>query len=176
MATRVERPVAVDLYLEVLQFLYREARLLDENRFEEWLDLLTDDVAYEMPLTLTRERSEQDRTHDREMEYFSENRDSLAMRIARLRTEYAWAEDPPTRTRHLVQNVELERAGGDDSRLRARSAFVVYANRGNRTEWDTLVGHREDVLVRGDGGWKIARRTLLLDQAVLGVRSISIFL
>jgi 3-phenylpropionate/cinnamic acid dioxygenase small subunit len=172
--TAVGIEIGADLYTDILQFLYREARLLDEHRFEDWVELLTDDVVYEMPLTLTRERAEQDRVYDREMEYFAENRESLQMRIARLRTEYAWAEDPPTRTRHLVHNVELERL--DDGRLLARSAFVVHTNRANSTAWESFVGRREDVLVHADAGWKIARRTLFLDQAVLGIKSISIFL
>lgn len=164
-----------ELHFEVCQFLYREARTLDENRFEDWLDLLADDVLYEMPLTLTRERAEQDRVYDPDMQYYAENIHSLKMRVARLGTEYAWAEDPPTRTRHLVHNVELE-PSEDESEVVVHSAFVVYANRGNRGDWDTLVGRREDVLARAGEDWKIRRRRLYLDEAVLGNNSISIFL
>jgi 3-phenylpropionate/cinnamic acid dioxygenase small subunit len=167
--------VRVELYLDVCQFLYREARTLDEQRFEDWLAMLTEDVVYEMPLTLTREKAEQARVHDPEMQYFAENIHSLRMRVARLGTEYAWAEDPPTRTRHLVLNVEVE-PNEDESEVVAHSAFLVYANRGVLGDWDTLVGRREDVLVRADQDWKIRRRVLYLDQAVLGNNSISVFL
>ena len=166
---------SAELYTEVCQFLYREARLLDENRFEDWLELLTDDIAYEMPLTLTRERAEQARVHDPEMQYFAENIHSLKMRVARLGTEYAWAEDPPTRSRHLVHNVEVE-PNDDESEVVAHSAFVVYGNRSDSGDWDTLVGRREDLLVRDGSNWKIRRRTLYLDQAMLGANSITIFL
>jgi 3-phenylpropionate/cinnamic acid dioxygenase small subunit len=169
------RTVGADLYTEILQFFYREARLLDELRFDDWLELFTDNMSYEMPLTLTRERAEHDRVYDRDMQYFSDNIHSLRMRIARLRTDYAWAEDPPTRTRHLVLNIEVE-PGAGDSELIVHSAFVVYANRGDQPDWTVFVGKREDVLVHASHGWKISRRTLALDQAVLGPHSISIFL
>lgn len=167
--------VGPELQTEVCQFLYREARTLDENRFEDWLEMLTEDVSYEMPLTLTRERSEQDRVYDTEMQYYSENIHSLKMRVARLRTEYAWAEDPPTRTTHLVLNVELE-PGEDDSEVVARSAFLVFANRGPLGDWEKFVGRRTDVLLRDESGWKVRRRTLHLDQATLGANTISVFL
>jgi 3-phenylpropionate/cinnamic acid dioxygenase small subunit len=137
--------------------------------------MLTDDVRYEMPLTLTRERAESARVYEPDMQYFAENMHSLKMRVARLRTEYAWAEDPPTRSRHLVLNVELE-PSGDESEVLAHCAFVVYANRWGAGAWETLVGRRDDELVRRGGDWKIRRRTLYLDQAVLGANSITVFL
>ena len=167
-----ESPVGPEVYLEVLQFLYREAELLDAHRYEDWLEVLSDDFVYEMPLTLTRDRSEQQRVHDREMEYFSENLESMRMRVRRLGTEYAWAEDPPTRTRHMVSNMIV--VAGDGGELVARSAFCVFANRGNRTDYELLVGSREDTLRRDSGRLMLGRRTLWLDQAVLGANSISI--
>lgn len=164
-----------ELQTEVCQFLYREARTLDENRFEDWLDMLTEDVKYDMPLTLTRERAEQDRAYEPEMQYYSENIHSLKMRVARLRTEYAWAEDPPTRTTHMVLNVELEPTE-DATEVLARSVFVVYANRASLPDWEKFIGRREDVLVRDGADWKIRRRTLYLGQATLGAPTISFFL
>ena len=172
---RVRAAAGVELYLDVCQFLYREARTLDEARFDDWLAMLAEDMTYEMPLTLTREKAEQARVYDPEMQYFAENIHSLRMRVARLGTEYAWAEDPPTRTRHLIHNVEVE-ANEDESEVLAHCAFVAYANRGALGDWDVLVGRRDDVLVRAERDWKIRRRTLYLDQAVLGNNSISFFL
>jgi 3-phenylpropionate/cinnamic acid dioxygenase small subunit len=174
-ATGEQARISADLYTDACQFLYREARTLDENRFEDWLAMLTEDVIYEMPLTLTRERAERDRIYDPDMQFFAENIHSLRMRVARLATEYAWAEDPPTRTRHLVLNIELVPGGGAGEFV-AHCAFVVYTSRGSLGTWDTLVGHREDVLVREGEDWKLRRRTMHLDQAVLGANTISIFL
>lgn len=166
--------VKPEVYLTVLQFLYSEADLLDAHRYDDWLGLLSDDFVYEMPLTLNRDRSEQQRVYDSEMEYFSDNLESLRMRVRRLGTDYAWAEDPPTRTRHMVSNVLVtELTTGE---LRARSAFCVFANRGSRSEYELFVGSREDTL-RCDGDrLMLARRTLWIDQSVLGANSISIIL
>ena len=163
-----------ELHTEVCQFLYREARTLDENRFEDWLDMLTEDVTYDMPLTLTRERSEQERVYEPEMQYYSENIHSLKMRVARLRTEYAWAEDPPTRTTHMVLNVELE-PNENQSEVLARSAFLVFANRGPLPQWEKFIGRREDVLRKVGGRWKIASRKILLDQNTLLAKNITLF-
>lgn len=174
-ATDAPSRISADLYIDACQFLYREARTLDENRFEDWLEMLSEDVIYEMPVTLTRERVELDRIYDPDMQFFAENIHSLKMRVARLATDYAWAEDPPTRTRHLVLNIELE-PGAEPGEFVASCAFVVYANRGNLGTWDTIVGHRRDVLAREGAGWKLRRRTMYLDQAVLGANTLSFFL
>ena len=58
--TAVPTRVSPELYLEVVQFLFREADLLDRGQFDAWLELLSEDIVYEMPGTLTRDRSEQD--------------------------------------------------------------------------------------------------------------------
>ena len=100
--------VTDSVYLDVLRFLNAEAALLDEGRFDEWLELLTEDVTYRMPVTITRERSDQPIYAD-DMEILSESIHSLRFRIERLKTEFAWAEDPPSRTRHLVTNVLVKR-------------------------------------------------------------------
>jgi ethylbenzene dioxygenase beta subunit len=174
--TEAAQAVAPELYLEVLQFLYREADLLDQGRFEDWLELLDEQIQYEMPLTLTRERAEQARVHASAMEYLSENIESLRMRVARLRTEYAWAEDPPSRTRHVVGNVQVEPEAGANGDLRVRSAFCVFVNRGDWSDYRLFVGSRDDLLTRRNGGLAVRKRAIYLDQATLGPHSISIFL
>jgi 3-phenylpropionate/cinnamic acid dioxygenase small subunit len=177
-----------DIIHEVEQFLYREARLLDERRFHEWLELLTDDIRYWMPVRTTRypEGSRAIAILDRhrygatelakegELAILDETKQSLGMRIARLDTGMAWAEDPPSRTRHFIANVEVE-AGETDSEFKVHANFIVYRNRGE-TEQDFFVGRREDVLRNVDGAWKIARRKIILDQNVLLAKNISIFL
>jgi 3-phenylpropionate/cinnamic acid dioxygenase small subunit len=85
----------------------------------------------------------------------------------------AWAEDPPSRTRHLIANIELE-PGAAASELRVYSNFIVYRSRAE-TEQDFYVGARQDVLRRVDGALKIARRKITLDQNVLLAKNVSIF-
>jgi len=176
-----------ELLREIEQFLYREARLLDERRFAEWLDLFTDDVRYWMPVRSTRyprrskaiavldpaRHEEEELAKDSELGIFDESKETLCRRVARLDTGMAWAEDPPSRTRHLVSNVEVE-PGEHDGELKIYSSFLVFRSRGE-TEQDFYVGARRDTLRNVDGAWKIARRTIILDQNVLLAKNVSIF-
>ena len=93
--------------------------------------------------------------------------------LKRLDTGMAWGEDPPSRTRHIISNVEVE-PGDTASELKVYSNFLVYRTRAE-TEQDLYVGARHDILRRVDGGWKIARRKLLLDQNVLLPKNVSVF-
>jgi 3-phenylpropionate/cinnamic acid dioxygenase small subunit len=176
-----------DLVREVEQFLYREARLLDDRRFHEWLTLFTDDVRYRMTgrsnrypksskaiAILDPERYvEDDLVREDELALLDETTESLSARVARLDSGMAWAEDPPSRTRHFVANVEVE-AGDNDSEVTVYSNFLVYRSRAE-TEQDFYVGSRRDVLRRVAGAWKIAQRRLVLDQNVLTAKNISTF-
>lgn len=176
-----------ELIREVEQFLYREVRLLDERRFHAWLELFTDDVRYWMagrnnryPKTskaiaiLDPDRYvEDDLTQEDELAILDENKATLDARIARLDTGMAWAEDPPSRTRHLISNIEVE-AGDSEAELKVYSNFIVYRSRAE-TEQDFYVGARQDVLRRVGGAWKIAGRKIILDQNVLTAKNVSIF-
>jgi 3-phenylpropionate/cinnamic acid dioxygenase small subunit len=118
---------------EVEQFLYREARLLDDRRFHEWLELFTDDVRYWMAgrssrypraskAIATMDPHRPDAGTDADgLAILDETKTTLGGRIARLETGMAWAEDPPSRTRHMLSHIEVE--PGD-----AASALQVYTN------------------------------------------------
>jgi len=175
------------LIREVERFLYREVRLLDERRFHEWLQLFTDDVRYFLVNRSNRypksskaiaildpERYvEDDVGREDELAILDEDKATLAARVARLDTGMAWAEDPPSRTRHFLANIEVE-PGDSDSEVNVYSNFLVYRSRAE-TEQDFYVGARRDVLRRVDGDWKIARRRMVLDQTVLTAKNVSIF-
>jgi len=85
----------------------------------------------------------------------------------------AWAEDPPSRTRHLIMNIEIK-PGEGDAEVKVYCNFVVYRSRGE-TEQDFYVGGRQDVLRSVAGSWKIASRRLMLDQNVLTAKNVSVF-
>jgi 3-phenylpropionate/cinnamic acid dioxygenase small subunit len=171
----------------VEQFLYREARLLDERRFHDWLALFTEDVRYWMPGRTSRypaiskaigildhERYTEDEISKAgELAIFDETKETLRSRIARLETGMAWAEDPPSRTRHLITNIEVEE-GDTAAELKVFSNYLVYRTRGE-TEQDFYVGRRQDVLRNVNGTWQIASRTIILDQNVLLAKNVSIF-
>jgi 3-phenylpropionate/cinnamic acid dioxygenase small subunit len=166
-----------DLRHQIEDFLYLEAELLDERRLREWLELFTDDVHYWMPVRhnpLERPQElEEELSKPGESYYFNDNKETLRTRVERLYSKTAWAEMPPSRTRHLISNIRIKKDDGVE--IEVHSNFIVYRTRMEKDE-DIFVGTRKDILRRANGELKIARRTILLDQAVLGAKNISVFL
>ena len=154
-------------YQEVRNFLHNEARLIDEKEYEAWLDCLTEDIEYTIPTRSNQEGGESDfgtlpSQHD--------NLHRLKKRVERLRTDYAWAEQPPTRTRHMVSNIIVTEGEGEDE-LDVESVLFLFVNRADTEETETtlLSARREDTLRRVDGELKLAERRVLLDHTTLPV-------
>ncbi len=161
---------------EIEDFLYTEAELLDERRFEAWLDLLTEDVRYWMPMRRNVKFGEQQRENTRErqdMNWFDEGKETLTQRVKQILTGVHWAEEPLSRVCHMVSNVQLLTASPTEVTVGSR--FLVYRNR-VETETDFFIGKREDVLRKGNGQWKIARRKIILDQNVLLAKNLTVFI
>lgn len=168
--------VDASLRTEVEQFLFFEAELLDERRFAEWLSLCADDISYWMPLRrnrLSREVAKETSGRD-DLSHYDDNKKSLSWRVGQILTGLHWAEDPPSRTRHLVTNVRVVPADAPRE-YTVRSNFICYRNRLDR-DVDIFAGERTDTLRRlGPRQWQIARRTILLDQSVILSKNLSIF-
>ncbi len=165
------------LQYEVEQFLYYEAQLLDNRQFEQWLDILADDLHYFMPLRTNRGRREMalEYSNEKESAYFNDNKAFMKARIRKLRSGFSWSEDPPSRTRHIVSNVIIEE-DLSNAIYRVNSAFILYRNRLER-QVDVFAGERCDVLRRVEGGaqqFQIVSRKILLDQATLLSNNLSI--
>ncbi len=174
------RGAAIDRLLlqrAVEEWLYREAELLDERRFSAWLDLLSEDVRYFMPLRRNVRAGEQAaREATREgldVAWFDEGKETLRKRVQQLETGIHWAEEPLSRLCHLVTNVQI--LSDDGAELRVKSRFLLYRNR-LQEETDILVGKREDTLRRVNGGFLLARRAITLDQNVLLAKNLTFFL
>jgi len=171
-----------DVHFEVEQFYYEEAELLDDGRFADWLELLADDLDYWMPTRTNRLRRQQALSIAArgEAAFYDETKESLAWRIRRFDSGMAWAEDPTSRTRHLITNVVVRHVDPSQHRefsvddLEVRSAFLVYRNRLQREE-NIFAGRRTDILRRVSAGLQVARRVVLLDQNVLQAKNISTF-
>jgi 3-phenylpropionate/cinnamic acid dioxygenase small subunit len=163
------------LWLDLMAFYAREAWLLDDRRFTEWLELFTDDVLYFIPRrkNVLRRESHREVTELGDLALVEDDRRYLEMRVARLDTGMAWGEDPPSRTRHLIGNLVAEASASGE--VTARTAFLVYRSH-LETDHQILSGSREDVLRRDNGAWKVARRTIVLDANVLLDKNLSIFL
>jgi ethylbenzene dioxygenase subunit beta len=176
-----------ELVHEVEQFLFREARLLDEGRFREWLELLADDIRYWMPSMGRRYRAASkalttaNADHRRQTEFsgegevalLDETKESLEKRVARLESGMAWAEDPPSQTCHIISNIAVLE-GNRDTQVNTHSNFVLYRTRGE-SEQDFYVGRRHDILRWVGADWRIAYRKILLPQHVLAAKNASNF-
>jgi 3-phenylpropionate/cinnamic acid dioxygenase small subunit len=161
------------LYNEVLEFIYDEAALLDAQNYDDWGKLLAEDLSYTAPLRITRQGPDRLNTIVRTTLHFDDDYSSIMGRLLRLATKSAWAEDPPSRTRHMIGNLEAELA--ENGEVGARTAFLVYRSH-LETDHQLLSGYREDVLRKVDGGWKVAKRTIVLDANVLLDKNLSVFL
>ena len=171
---------AFEIKDEIENFLYREAELLDERRFTEWLDLLTDDLVYFMPIVRNVRFGDVARARTREgldINWFDEDKWTLSKRVEQLNTGIHWAEEPASRVSHLVTNVQVVDVAPslDDPRAATvKSRFLIYQNRLER-ETSLFVGKRLDALRREGGVWKLARREITLDQSVLQAKNLSVF-
>ena len=165
---------------EIEAFLYQEAELLDERRYEEWLTLFTEDAHYFMPMRRNVPHDELEREFTRaglDVNWFDEGKDTLTRRVKQILSGIHWAEEPPSRICHMISNVQVLSAmpaGASPTEVTVKSRFLVYRNR-VETETDFLVGKREDVLRRVNGGWRIARRKIVLDQSVLLAKNLTVF-
>lgn len=168
----------VVLQADVCDFLYREADLLDQRRYREWLELLTEDYQYLVPLRMNVMHDDLSQLEDSragsDICWFDEGKETLTLRVEQLMTGLHWAEEPVSRVSHLVTNVRLEAVQGEEIDVSCR--LLVYRNR-VADETDFFVGRRNDRLRRnGAGNWQLCRRRLLLDQAVLLAKNLSTIL
>jgi 3-phenylpropionate/cinnamic acid dioxygenase small subunit len=168
------------LHYEIEQFLFAEADLLDERRFMEWLELFDDDVRYFMPLVRNvrfgREAGEFTKEQS-DSAWMDEGKETLTQRVRQLMTGVHWAEEPKSRTSHLLTNIRITKVEPDCERpsvVETRCRFLVYRNR-LQDEVDILIGKRHDTLRRSGSGWRIARREILLDQNVLLAKNLTTF-
>ena len=165
---------------EVEQFLFREARLLDERRWDDWLALWAEGATYRIPTRSTPEPDHGDRTWSVDGEltpadgiwWVDETKEVMAFRIAKLHTGKAWAEDPPSRTRRFVTNVEVTVVA--DRRFAVRSNVLVYRGR-RQTDVELFAAARADVLERNDHGLVITARDVTLDVHVLTAANLVLF-
>lgn len=170
--------VASEMHYEISDFLFHEADLLDSWKFREWLTLFSPDVKYWAPVRENRAWRERatETSEPGGSAYFDDDLDGLRQRVDRLYTHMAWAEEPPSRTRHLISNV---RAWETDvpGEFAVASSFHLYRTRSERDQ-DAIVGRRFDTL-RGDGraepGFRIATRKIVFDVSTLLVKNLSSF-
>lgn len=166
-----------DVRAEIEDFFYQEADLLDERRYDEWLELLADDLTYEVPVrrnvAFDRLAAHENTVAGRDVMWFDEDKATLAKRVLQLNTGEHWAEEPVSRVSHLVTNIRL--VSVQLPLVSTTSRVLICRNRVD-TETDIIVGRRRDTLIRRDGGWRLQHRQVLLEQSVLQAKNLTFFL
>lgn len=157
--------MSADLRQEFASWLVDEYWLLDQDRYEDWLALLADDLRYWGPVRENLERGREDFERPHLLTHFDEDRATMGLRVARIRTGAAHAEEPPSRVRHFVSNVKILDAAGA-TRVRVASNFMVFRSRSGRDE-HFFVGSRRDWWVRGAAGWLLQERMILFDHDII---------
>ena len=153
-------------------FLALEAKLLDERRFDDWLELVDDEIVYEVPVRMAAIE-----IADETQEGAFRIRDDinlLRVRVARLRTGQAWAEVPPSRTCRVVGSV-LAAPGDEAGTIAVDSAMLLYRQRGHDGPGDVIPVRRYDVLRVTDRGVRLLRRRALITEAVLQTSNLGVF-
>ena len=148
------------------QCLHREARLLDEERYQDWLTMLDESVIYRLPMPQRRPRKVASTASEPLPTYiFNDDLATLKMRIARLESGYVWSEDPQNGLRHLVNNVEVY-AGDEAGTLEVMSVVEIHRARldAEQKRWTIA---RRDTWRDCDGHWRLARRDGALDTPVV---------
>ncbi len=162
-------------YFEIQQALYQEARALDEGRFVDWLEFFADDASYWMPIRQTVSANERqlEFTKPGEAALFDEDKKMLEARVFKLGTGFSWSEDPPSRTRHIITNIEII-SMEENGQCDVTSNFITYRSRLDVQE-DWWVGRRADRFRKVDERWRIVRREIYLDDTVLKSKNLSTF-
>lgn len=157
------------------QFYYYEAALLDSRKYDEWLALFSDDCRYWMPIRQNLATNDFDKefTTRNDIALFDDDKAILTMRAEKLKTGYAWAEEPPSRTRHNYNNIRV--LAIEDDEIIVEVNFSLYRSK-HESEVDWWVGRRVDVLRRdGHGKTEIIDRSIYLDQTVVTAKNLSVF-
>jgi benzoate/toluate 1,2-dioxygenase subunit beta len=143
--------VTVD-HRRVENFIYREARLMDENAYDEWLSLWANEALYWVPV------SAEETDPAQHISIIYDDRSRLESRIARLRSGYAHSQDPKSRMCRVVSNIEIEEGSGGE--IVARSNFVLGEVR--RGKQDVFIGRTIHKLRPDGDSFKILFKKVLL--------------
>lgn len=169
------------LYREMRRFLIDAARKVDNKNFDEWLEMMTEDIHYRIPTRVTTAEGGKADFDNDTMDHIDDNRFRLEKRVERLQTEHAWAEQPPSRTRHFLSNIYIDQYDPEESRVTVISNLFLHMTRGGFTvghedQKIVLTGEQYDEVVSVDGEWKLDKRTVYLDHEVIPVPTISVFI
>ena len=155
------------------QWLYDEAQLLDDIEFDDWFDLMHSSLRYQMPVRVNKEGVERP-DYSTDMFTFNDDIELLKLRVDRLKTDYAWAEIPPSRTRRFVSNVRVKDYIEGEKAV-VKSYLLIYRSRSTDIQHDLISGERNDEFIFEEGKWKLSKRIFIVDQSTINTRNLAIF-
>lgn len=171
----VPRQASLEVIHLIQQFLYREARLLDEQRYDDWFQLMDEEFTYWVPVPQARYRRDKKGTYERDrMAHFDDSLAELKLRASRWKQRTAWSEDPPTRNIHYISNIEVEPSEEENDWL-VRSVAISLRNR-NEDEEDWLGGRRIDLIRQTPEGLRLVRREVFIAQTVFLSKNFNTFI
>ena len=135
--------------------VHHEAALLDEGRFDEWLDLFTEDGLYWIPAG-----SGDDTDPRLELSIVYDNDSARRLRVGRLRSGRQFAQDPVSRTCHMISGITVADEDGGDDEIWLAYSMVVYESR--LDQMHTFPGRCTMVLRQGPDGLRIALKKIVL--------------
>ncbi len=138
----------------IASFLYKEADLLDSWRLDEWLQLFTEESTYTVPTTDTPNGNPQ-----KSLSFIADDYSRLKARVKRLSSKFSHAENPRSRTRRFITNVQIQNA--ENCKIDITANFIVYRMRYGFT--DAYVGKYYYTLLNENNELKILNRKALLD-------------
>lgn len=159
-----------ETFLTAQNFLAKEAKLLDERRFEDWLEMLDEEIVYHVPIREARIAFDDE--HASGAYRINDVRSLVETRVKRLNSGQAWAEIAPSRTLRLVGSLIAEREG---DMIRCESALIIYRQRGHDDPGELIPVRRQDKLKVTQGGVKLLRRDAFITEVVLSTPNLGIF-
>jgi 3-phenylpropionate/cinnamic acid dioxygenase small subunit len=153
---------------DLIRFVIREARLLDEKRFDEWYELFTDDAYYWVPLA----PGQTDPLQHTSLAY--EDKLLLQLRIERLKRPNAFSQKPASRCHHLLQTPEVEKSDDAKGEYLTRTQMIYTETRGDESQRYAATARHSLIKVNEKLKIKLKRVDILNSDAALP--SIQLFL
>jgi len=172
--TAPPEPVDLETHHRAEQFIFHEADLLDTFALKQWLALLEEDITLTVPVRSARDPGSERSEYSTESDYLREDYDMLRERVGRLEKEYAWSENPRSRVRHVIGNVQVLETDGDE--LTVSNNQHVFRSYGDTPDHDLLSAQRHTTLRETDDGLRIADRTVYLDHSILNTKNLTLAL
>lgn len=166
----------MELYHQITQFLYREARMLDNDLMREWLTAMVDpEISYQVVMTEERFRRDKAVAGSAEVKPFDDDINALELRVRHFETGLQSMMDPPQRLFRTITNIEAFHRDKDEEYLVFSHGLASRFRR--QYEHEQLVFSREDVLRRAqDGGLRILSRRIVLPERVARNKNLLFFI